>query len=101
MLKLLASAAVLTAATLTASTATAQDTRSVEVRYDDLNLESAAGQARLETRIGSAVRSVCGAANGPQSLSQRAAILACTRTAREKATTEVASRISQNTRLGG
>ena len=101
MLKLLATAAALSAATLTTSAAIAQDTRSVEVRYDDLNLESAAGQARLDARIGSAVRSVCGVTTGPQSLAQRAATLACTRAAREKASVEVATRISRDTRLGG
>lgn len=100
MLKLLASAAVLAAA-FTAPLAAAQDARSVEVRYDDLNLETPAGQARLEARIGIAVRSVCAVANGPQDLTQRAATQACVREAREKATLEVAARTSRNTRLGG
>lgn len=101
MLKSLASAAVLAAAALTAPVASAQDTRSIEVRYDDLNLETTAGQARLETRIGSAVRSVCGVAPGPQSLAHRAASQACARAARDKASLEVATRMSRNTRLGG
>jgi UrcA family protein len=32
---------------------------SVEVRYDDLNLTSASGRERLETRVRSAVRRIC------------------------------------------
>ncbi|HUQ13818.1 MAG TPA: UrcA family protein [Novosphingobium sp.] len=101
MFKLLASAAALAAATIPAA-ASADDTqRSVEVRYDDLNLESDAGQARLDQRIAGAVRSVCGVANGPQSIRQRAAQQACARDARNQATLEVATRMARGTRLGG
>ncbi|WP_164118968.1 UrcA family protein [Sphingorhabdus sp. Alg239-R122] len=37
----------------------AQETRSVEVRYDDLNLASEAGAKRLQGRIKAAARTVC------------------------------------------
>lgn len=101
MFKLIASVAVLAAATVPVA-ASADDTqRSVEVRYDDLNLESAAGQARLDLRIDSAVRSVCGVTSGPQSLAQRAAQQACAKDARNKAALEVAARTSRDTRMGG
>ena len=39
--------------------ATAAQARTAEVRYADLNLSSAAGQAELDRRIESAARRVC------------------------------------------
>lgn len=43
-----------------AAPALASDAPSVKVIYDDLNLESASGQKRLENRIEKAARAVCG-----------------------------------------
>lgn len=54
-------AAVLATATV-ASPAMAQDDdrQSVTIRYDDLNLTSAAGRERLDTRVRVAIRKMCG-----------------------------------------
>ena len=43
-----------------AGPAHASDTQSIAVQYDDLNLASAAGQERLDRRIETAARTVCG-----------------------------------------
>jgi UrcA family protein len=44
----------------TASTKSVDDARSVVVKYDDLNLNTGAGIARLHKRITNAAESVCG-----------------------------------------
>lgn len=54
----------------------AQETRSVEVRYGDLNIASPAGKAVLQQRIGSAIDTVCGTVDG-QPLPQRADVARC------------------------
>jgi UrcA family protein len=46
------------------------------VRYADLDLSAAPGRARLEQRIGAAVRDVCGSAS-PGDLGTASAIRAC------------------------
>ena len=54
------------------------DRRSVVVRYDDLNLSSAQGRERLNTRVKFAVQTVCG--SRPlyrQGLRERAVALQC------------------------
>lgn len=59
-LSLALGAAVAVAAPAAAETDLATETRAVEVTYHDLNLAHASGAARLETRIRSAARSICG-----------------------------------------
>lgn len=76
-LTLMLLAAPLVAATTVAPAAAQDDTRSIIVRYDDLNLASASGRERLETRVRSAVRQVCGV-HGGLTLRERASALACT-----------------------
>jgi len=53
-------AAVLGAATVFAVPAAAETAESVSVKYSDLDLSTSEGQARLERRITSAARTVCG-----------------------------------------
>ena len=60
-------ASVLTAGSILAGTASpafaaAPEAQTRIVRYADLNLDSAAGRATLDRRIGRAVRAVCGSA---------------------------------------
>ncbi|OHD06908.1 UrcA family protein [Sphingopyxis sp. RIFCSPHIGHO2_12_FULL_65_19] len=65
--------------------------RSVVVRYDDLNLSSAEGRERLNTRVKYAVQTVCG--SRPlyrQSLRERAVTLRCEDTAMADADTKLA-----------
>ena len=45
------------------ATAATSDTRSIVVRYGDLNLNSEAGKARLHKRLRNAAESVCGLAD--------------------------------------
>lgn len=52
------------------------DKATATVRYDDLNLASAAGRERLDTRVRTAIKSMC-AADSRQNLQQRAASLEC------------------------
>ncbi len=56
-----------------------------EVRYDDLNLSTPAGQASLDTRIAGAVRKVCGVSSGSRSLKENQAQRSCARKARGEA----------------
>ena len=52
--------------------------RSVVVRYDDLNLSSAEGRERLNTRVKFAVQTVCGTrVNYRQALRERTMSLQC------------------------
>lgn len=98
MFKQLISAAVLAAALPAAAAATPAG---IAVRHGDLNLDSAAGQARLETRIDRAARSVCGIGFGVRTLAEQAAQRSCYREARERAAVEVAALIARETRMGG
>jgi UrcA family protein len=47
------------------ATPASAETTSVEVRFDDLNLASAAGMAALERRVDRAIERVCGADTRP------------------------------------
>lgn len=58
--------------------ATAAQARNAEVRYADLNLKSAAGQAELDRRIESAARRVCVIeAPAPTRFEDRSEMLRC------------------------
>ena len=57
---LLAFAALAAATSVPATANVPHDAGTRVVRYADLDLSSAAGRARLEQRIGAAVRAVCG-----------------------------------------
>jgi UrcA family protein len=63
MLKMLPALAAMTAAAalVVPTVSQAQDTRSERVTYADLDLASNVGQARLQTRIAFAAKSVCDA----------------------------------------
>ncbi|HEV7232914.1 MAG TPA: UrcA family protein [Sphingorhabdus sp.] len=52
---------LLAAATLAIATPASADWKTKEVGHEDLDLSTAAGQARLKTRVKSAVKQVCGA----------------------------------------
>lgn len=47
-----------------------QNIPTITVQYGDLNMDSAAGQETLSTRIRAAVRKVCGHTNGRQSVKE-------------------------------
>src|SRR3954471_2442301 len=65
MSKILFAFAALAAAAASPATASVpRDSATRIVRYADLDLSSAAGRARLDRRIGAAVRAVCGAEPG-------------------------------------
>lgn len=62
MSKILFAFAALAAATAAPAAAIPHPAGSRIVTYADLNLSAAAGRARLEQRIGAAVRALCGSA---------------------------------------
>lgn len=62
------------------------ETRSVQVRYGDLNLANAGGRDRLEQRIRWAVKQVCGGT--PRGLFQRVDQAQCTAAASDDAMTQ-------------
>jgi len=62
MSKILFAVAALAAAMSAPAAATARPAGARVVSYSDLDLSAAAGRARLEQRIGAAVRAVCGSA---------------------------------------
>lgn len=85
-------------ATGVAAPASAQDGEraTVSVRYDDLNLSSAAGRERLDTRMRVAIRKMCDA--GPSAtLRQRAAASECTATAKRSIEPQVAGLLNGST----
>lgn len=87
----LITASVALAAIGGAAPAMAQDDDAprVLVRYDDLNLSSAAGRQRLDTRVRLAIRSVCMV--GPRvSLRERAESRECEKQARLRVDPQVA-----------
>ncbi|MFC4291389.1 UrcA family protein [Sphingorhabdus arenilitoris] len=59
-----------------AAHAQSEETISVRVNIDDLNLNSAKDQARLNSRINSAAQQICGTSNG-RSLGDRQAEIRC------------------------
>lgn len=65
----LAALAVAAGSAPAAATARPADTRAVS--YSDLDLSAAAGRARLEQRIGAAVRAVCGRASSSDLIGAR------------------------------
>lgn len=89
----LTAAAVLATATISfPAFAAAPTPDSVEVRIDDLNLSSPAGQAQLDRRIVNAINHVCG---GPSSdLRERQARKACRAKARSDALAQVETKTS-------
>jgi len=72
----LAFAALAAATSVSAAANVPHDAGTRIVRYADLDLASAAGRARLEQRIGAAVRAVCGLAD-PSDLRGGRAVQAC------------------------
>lgn len=85
-------AAPLLATGIALPAAAQEDSRSVTVRYDDLNLGNQAGRDRLETRIRTAVRQVCRTPNR-MTLAERARELECVADASRDANTLVAALI--------
>jgi len=92
-----AAAALATVASLSAAPAFA---RSATVSFGDLDLDSSAGQARLDARIRSAVRMVCEAGSGKRPLTELLATARCIRETGEAARVRVAAARSDS-RFGG
>ncbi|MET0251296.1 MAG: UrcA family protein [Novosphingobium sp.] len=69
--------------------------RDIAVQYSDLDLGTAAGRERFETRIAAAARRVCADRSGPRSLKESAAIADCVRAARDSARTRMAAALAQ------
>ncbi len=82
-------AAALTTAASAQTPATAG--QSVVVRYDDLNLGSARGQAMLDQRIVRAAKSVCGVNDGNHELAQTIESDHCFRTSMASAKLRLAA----------
>ena len=93
-------AAAALAAVASISAATPAFARSATVSFGDLDLDSSAGQARLDARIRSAVRTVCEAGSGNRPLTELRATARCMRDATETARTRVAAARSDS-RFGG
>lgn len=99
MLKTISGALALAAAFSPALPAFASDSR--VVRYDDLNLASPAGQERLQRRIDSAARDVCGGGSATrESLAVLAQTQKCIAQAKTRAQAQVA-RVTTNDARGG
>lgn len=87
--------ALSTAAALLAVSAPAMaGVKNKQVQYRDLDLSSAAGQKRLETRIRSAVKSVCGNPRAV-SLAEKQDLLRCQRDALANAMPKLESTIAR------
>lgn len=84
---MLAAAAAVAAGTPAAATDTA--TRTVKVRYADLDLSTRAGRATLDRRIDAALEQVCGSL-GPTVNNEERVIATC----RTEAAARIASRIA-------
>lgn len=80
-LLMLAAAPLLLAGAAPAAGSTGSGTNSISVHYDDLDLNTAQGQDRLQQRIASAVRSVC-RPSGRLTLAEAENVNACSRAAR-------------------
>lgn len=63
---------------------------SATIRYDDLNLSTASGRARLDTRVRMAIKSMC-ASDSRATLSERAASLECEAAAKRSVEPQLAS----------
>jgi UrcA family protein len=71
------------------------ETTSKSVSFADLNLSTEAGQDRLESRVKSAVKEVCGAANS-RGLQEQIQINKCRQTAMKSATRQMDIAIAKN-----
>ena len=92
----------LTLATGAHAGTTGRDTQQLSIPYSDLNLSSAAGQKRLETRIETAVRDLCDADYMPTGTKIRpASIGKCMDAARASAKRQMAAVIQRDYQLGG
>jgi UrcA family protein len=85
---------------LTGAPAFAQ-TATRHVAYDDLNLASAAGQARLQHRLDSAVTAVCGEQAMAAMLSEARAIQHCRMNAEKDARMQVSAMQNGSQKLAG
>lgn len=95
-----ATLAIFAAAGLALS-ATAAQAETVRVSYDDLNLESAAGQAALDQRIDKAAREVCGhKRGGTRNLRLDQSTRACFEKAKASAGAQMAAHLDRQA-LGG
>jgi UrcA family protein len=75
----------------TALPAQAQDTRTIEVRYSDLNLSTAEGRQSLQTRVRSAAKNVCGGQPTTSYGPEKIAYTHCFTAAMKSANAQVAS----------
>lgn len=67
------------------------DTRSVEVQYSDLNLDTAYGRDTLEIRVNNAAESVCDITGGSRWLDKSREALACFNQAKQGALAQLAA----------
>lgn len=89
---LLLLAAPLTLAAISTPVAAQEQKKSVVVRYDDLNLASAAGRERLTARVNRALQQVCDSRpHYRQTLSERADALECEADARRDTDVKLAA----------
>lgn len=85
------------AATAAPAAAEEEEGRSVVVRYDDLNLASAQGRDRLNSRVKDAIETVCGSRpHYRQTLSERAIARKCEDTAKRDADVKLAALLGGN-----
>lgn len=98
---------ILTAMALAAGGAAApamakyDDQPHVEVAYGDLDLATAEGRERLNNRVESAIRSMCGSGSSVN-IRERAAIKACETTARRSAEPQLAALLNgSNAKFAG
>lgn len=97
ILILLAAPITLFATSVAASAQGADESRSVIVRYHDLNLASVEGRARLNTRVKSAVKTVCGSRHSyRRTLTERAKADHCEATALADADVKLAGLFNGN-----
>ncbi len=94
------SALTLSSLAITAPVAAALQEQTRLVGYSDLDLASASGQKRLETRIRSAVRSVCQIGQG-RTVSQQMLSEKCRKSAMESAMTQAKIAIANYSRTRG
>lgn len=81
---------------------TTPETQQLSIKYADLNLSSASGQKRLESRIEVAVRDICDADYVPTGTRIKpASIDTCMETARASAKRQMAAVIQRDYQLGG
>lgn len=96
LILLLAPAALVGTSAASAAQA-ADEPRSVVVRYHDLNLASVEGRARLNTRVKSAVKTVCESRHSyRRTLTERAKVDRCEDTALADADVKLAGLLNGN-----